>query len=146
MKLFKLLHDNTLYPSKAYVKDAGYDIYLPCDITLSPGETIKLPLEVSINWDIIDTQFITALILPRSSSLLYGKINMMAGVIDYGYTGSLHFVGTNISNETIILKKETRVLQCVFLNILNKIDDTNVINKDDRKNSSFGSSGGALKS
>lgn len=139
-KLFKLLNGNMLYPSKAYSTDAGYDIYMPDDCVIEPRKAVKFPLNIAINWEELQ-QNVVALTFPRSSSLTDGRMFVTSGVIDFGYNGSIHFTGTNVSDDKIIIEKGTRVMQILFVQLTNSLDETNVLNSGTRSDKSFGSSG-----
>lgn len=139
-KLFNLLNNNTFYPSKAYSGDAGYDVYMPYDCIIEPHSAIKFPLDLSIEWDKLGSS-VVALTFPRSSSLTDGRMFVTSGVIDFGYTGSIHFTGTNVSDDKIVIPKGTRVMQILFVKLSETLDENNVLKEGTRHDRSFGSSG-----
>lgn len=140
MELFKLLSGNVFYPSKAYMNDAGYDVYLPDTIKIEPHKAQKFKLDLAINWS-FDMRDVTVLTFPRSSSLLEGKIFFTHGVIDYGYDGSIHLTCTNVSDETVVINKGERVMQVLFVKLYDKVDMTKVLKEGVRGKKAFGSSG-----
>ena len=44
----KELYDSLILPKRATKGSAGYDFYAPFDITLAPGETIKIPTGIRV--------------------------------------------------------------------------------------------------
>lgn len=140
VKLFNLMSGNTFYPSKAYMNDAGYDVYLPEDIVIRPRKAQKFKLNLGINWT-YEMKDVTVMTFPRSSSLLEGKIFFTTGVIDYGYDGTIHLTCTNITDESVTIEKGTRVMQLVFMKLYEHIDLTKVLKEGVRGKSAFGSSG-----
>ena len=97
---------------------AGYDFYLPFDISVKPGECIKIPtgIKVCMNED----EFLG--IYVRSS--LGFKYNMrmcnQVGIIDYDYYNNIDNEGhmfVKLKNEgenTVTLKKNDRYVQGIF--------------------------------
>lgn len=139
-QLFTLMNDNEYYPSKAYANDAGYDVYLPDDIVIEPNAAGRFRLELGIKWT-DEMKDIAVLTFPRSSSLLDGKVFFTTGVIDHGYTGSIHLTCTNVSNERIKMEKGTRVMQILFTKLYDKVDTTKLLKSGNRGEGAFGSSG-----
>ena len=73
-------------PSRATAGSAGYDFFAPADLSLVPGESLKVPtgIRASMRGDYV------LLILPRSSLGFRYRLQMSntAGVIDSDYYGS----------------------------------------------------------
>lgn len=73
-------------PCRATAGSAGYDIFVPADLTLAPGETVKLPtglrVRIAPGW--------VLLLLPRSGLGFRYRLQMdnTAGVIDSDYYGA----------------------------------------------------------
>lgn len=110
---FKLLRDDAKMPERAYEGDAGFDIYLPEDLTLRARETKKIDLGVSVEFP---GEFF-GLICPRSSISAKG-ILVHLGVVDSGYRGELKCVVTNLNFSEVSFGKHTRVVQLVSLRSL----------------------------
>jgi deoxyuridine 5'-triphosphate nucleotidohydrolase len=140
VKLFKLMNGNSLYPSKAYMNDSGYDVYLPRNIIIEPRQAGRFKLDLGINWS-FDMRDITVMTFPRSSSLLDGKVFFTTGVIDYGYDGSIHLTCTNVSDDTIVLEQGSRVMQILFVRLYEHVDMSKILKDGIRGKSAFGSSG-----
>jgi dUTP pyrophosphatase len=92
--LFKIevqVMDGGKLPTKAYLSDAGFDLYATSDITLYPGHVLKHPLNIRMKlphgtWAEITTKSG----LGSKGQLVY------AGVIDEAYRGVPHVVMTNV--------------------------------------------------
>lgn len=129
-----------LLPKRATKGSAGYDFYTPIDITLNPGETIKIPTgircEMNPSW--------VLMIFPRSGlGFKYRlQLNNTVGIIDSDYfysdnEGHIFIKLTNDSNENKILqvKKGQGIVQGIFMNYgLVEDDDTS-----ESRNGGFGS-------
>lgn len=127
-------------PKRATSKSAGYDIYIPLDYTLKPGETVKIPtgIRVSMREDYV------FMIYPRSGlGFKYRlQLNNTVGVIDADYydsdnEGHIFVKITNDSNEgkTVEMKKNTGFAQGIFMQY-GITDDDNV---SELRNGGFGS-------
>lgn len=89
-------------PRRATAGSAGYDLFVPADLTLAPGETIKLPTGLRVRmapgW--------VLLLLPRSGLGFQYRLQMdnTVGVIDSDYYGAeneghIFIKLTNATNE-----------------------------------------------
>ena len=98
----KNIYDEISLPKRATVGSAGYDFYTPIDITLKPGETIKIPTgircEMNPSW--------VLMLFPRSGLGFKFRLqlNNTVGVIDSDYfysdnEGHIFIKLTNDSNE-----------------------------------------------
>lgn len=79
-------YDLIKLPAMATRKSAGYDFFLPYDVTLAPGETAKIPTGIRVKID--DGWFLA--IYPRSSlGFKYRcQIDNTVGIIDGDYYDS----------------------------------------------------------
>lgn len=134
------VYNNIELPKRATSKSAGYDIYIPLDYTLKPGETVKIPtgIRVSMREDYV------FMIYPRSGlGFKYRlQLNNTVGVIDADYydsdnEGHIFVKITNDSNEgkTVEMKKNTGFAQGIFMQY-GITDDDNV---SELRNGGFGS-------
>ena len=46
------VYNDIKLPKRATAGSAGYDFYAPFDITLSPGETIKIPTGIRVQMEV----------------------------------------------------------------------------------------------
>ena len=121
-------------PFRAHTNDAGLDVYLLNRFVLRPNETQALPLGFGIQLPI---GYLGA-IYPRSGHAKRGIISQIAP-IDSGYTGEIHAIVTNTSNQNVILEKGERVGQLVIYPIA--IVDLEVDELKQRGNNAFNSTG-----
>lgn len=114
------VYKNLKLPKRATVGSAGYDFYAPCDFTLNPGETIKIPTGIR---SFIHEGWVLQ-IFPRSGlGFKYRlQLNNTVGIIDSDYYGSdneghIFIKLTNDSNEgkILTLKKGEGFAQGIFL-------------------------------
>ena len=114
------IYDEIKLPKRATTGSAGYDYYSPVDITLKPGETVKIPTGIRCRmengWVLMN--------YPRSGLGFKFRLqlNNTVGVIDSDYYGSSnegHIMSkmTNDSNEGKIveIKKGTGFMQGIFM-------------------------------
>ena len=124
-------------PKKAHLSDAGYDVYLPADVTLEPGERKKIASGIKLimpNGCRAETKI-------RSSNWLAGL--QAEGVIDAGYRGELYYMIENRNKHSVQLDKHTRPAQLVF-SVVPEIEITleeNILDEPTDQTSSRGESG-----
>ncbi|WP_017873238.1 dUTP diphosphatase [Candidatus Caldatribacterium saccharofermentans] len=81
---FKRLTERARLPQFAYEDDACFDLFSPCDLTIPPGESAVVDLEIA-------SEFPTGyevVIRPRSGMGIRHGIMIHPGTIDAGYRGS----------------------------------------------------------
>ena len=136
----KEVYENLKLPKRATKGSAGYDFFLPADITLNPNETIKIPTgiraEMQEDW--------VLKLYPRSGLGFKFRLqlNNTVGIIDSDYfysdnEGHIFAKITNDSNEnkTLSLKKGDGFMQGIFLQYGICVDDE----ADGIRNGGFGS-------
>ena len=101
------------YPFRPHENDAGADVYMPYDYTLKPGEIVRIPLGFGL---MIPDGF-AGYVFPRSSMAAKGLVCELPP-IDSGYRGEIHAIISNVSSESQILSKDTRVGQLVITPVL----------------------------
>ena len=124
--LFKMLNANKLYPSKSYLNDSGYNIYLPRDIYLEPNSVRSYKLDVAINWS-FDLKDVAVISFPKMVSELYGKVFLASSKVDQGYEGSIFFTVHNATDEIIKLEKGIPVMEVLFVKLYEHTDMTNIL-------------------
>ena len=136
----KNIYDSIKMPKRATVGSAGYDFFTPCDITLAPGETVKIPTGIRV-W--IDDGWVLKL-YPRSGLGFKFRLqlNNTVGIIDSDYynsdnEGHIFCRITNDSNEgkTVSIKAGDGFCQGIFVEYGITIDD----DTDGIRNGGFGS-------
>ena len=107
---------------------------MPYDYTLQPGEIARIPLGFGL---IIPDGF-AGYVFPRSSMAAKGLVCELPP-IDSGYRGEIHAILSNVSTETQIIHKDTRVGQLVITPVL--IADFVLDLGNERGTGAFGSTG-----
>ena len=124
----KSIYDNIMLPKRATQGSAGYDFFAPIDITLKPGETIKIPTGIRVK---IEDGWVLKC-YPRSGiGFKYRmQLNNTVGIIDSDYyfssnEGHIFTKITNDSNEgkVIEIKKGQGFMQGIFVEFGITIDD-----------------------
>ena len=112
-----VLEDISL-PRRATHQSAGYDFVLPVDVSLKPGESMRIPTGIRCYME----EGYVLKIFPRSSLGLKYQMGLLntVGIIDADYYEALnegHIIAPiiNRSNVTMELKRGERFVQGVFL-------------------------------
>lgn len=124
----KDIYSKLMLPKRATKGSAGYDFYLPFDISLAPGETIKVPTGIRAY---MEDNYVLQ-IYPRSGlGFKYRlQLNNTVGIIDSDYyyssnEGHIFIKITNDSNEGRILnaKANEGFAQGIFVEYFITYDD-----------------------
>lgn len=111
-------YDEIVLPKRATKGSAGYDFYSPVDVTIKPGELVKIPSGIRC---FIEDGYVLD-IFPRSS--LGFKYQMClantVGIIDSDYydadnEGHIIVALVNRGNKDIVINKGDRFVQGIFL-------------------------------
>lgn len=134
------IYENIQLPQRATKGSAGYDFYMPYDLTLVPGQTAKIP--TGIRAKIADGWVLC--LFPRSGlGFKYRlQLNNTVGIIDADYylsdnEGHIFAKITNDSNEgkTLTLRQGEGFMQGIFMPF-GLVEDDNV---QTIRNGGFGS-------
>ena len=124
----KEIYDNIKLPKRATVGSAGYDFFLPFDIELKPGETVKIPTCIRAY---IEEGYVLQT-YPRSGLGFKFRLqlNNTVGIIDADYynssnEGHIFAKITNDSNEgkIVSLKTGDGFMQGIFMEFFVTYDD-----------------------
>lgn len=96
-------------PAKKNFQDAGFDLFTPYDVTIAPGEVVKIPLNIRLHlpansWARIETK----------SGLGSKGMLVYAGVVDEPYRGIPHVIATNLNHKDdkpIVVKAGQKLAQ-----------------------------------
>ena len=114
------LYEAVETPKRATTGSAGYDFYAPCDLTLEPGDTIRVPTGIRVR---IDEGWVL-FVVPRSGLGFKYRLQLdnTVGVIDSDYyysdnEGHILIKITNCTNEgkTVTIPAGSGFAQGVFL-------------------------------
>ena len=145
-----------LYHPNVNKNDAGIDIFVPNDVFIEPKSQVRMPL--GVHCSVLKTtslsypkgeNFTTLepcsfFLLPRSSiSKTPLRLSNSVGLIDAGYRGELQAPVDNISDDSYLIKKGTRLFQIVnpALTSFRRIEIVDNLSKTDRGEGGFGSTG-----
>ena len=133
-------YDDIILPKRATTGSAGYDFFIPYDLTIKPNESVKIETNVRCK---MDKEYVL-MIFPRSSLGFKYKLQLdnTVGIVDSDYFNALnegHIIVafTNHSDKTLDLKKGDRFAQGVFLKFGITIDD----NVNNERSGGYGSTG-----
>ena len=116
----KEMYDNLQLPKRATKGSAGYDFFAPFDITLAPGQTVKVPTGIR---SYMEDGWVLKL-YPRSGLGFKFRLqlNNTVGIIDsdYYYSSNEGHIFAKITNDTneeriVNIKKNTGFIQGIFL-------------------------------
>lgn len=97
-------------PNRAHANDCGADVYAPFNVDIAPHDTIKIDLKFAIH---IPDGF-GGFIIPRSGLSAKGIVTQIPPV-DPGYTGNVHAITTNLTDDWYHIEKGDRIGQLVVL-------------------------------
>jgi len=124
-------------PTKGTDDAAGWDLYLPKDVTINSHSSKKIPLGIAMA--IPNGYF--GKIEDRSGAALRINFTTKAGVIDSDYRDEIGVVIANLSDSPVEFLKEDRLCQMVLHeNIPAKMVEVKELGKTERKGG-FGSTG-----
>lgn len=126
-------------PTKAHATDAGFDLYLPEDVTIRYGEVFKIPLNIKMALP----EGTYAEITTKSGLGSKGML-VFSGIVDSGYRGTPHVVCTCIRlNTEIELKKGSKIAQMIIhpFSLNYTLIEGKVSEDTDRGTGGFGSTG-----
>ena len=133
IKLFK----NVQLPKKSHLPDCGLDCFMPEGFELKPSETKTIGLGIGIQ---VPEGF-AGMLVPRSSIAEKGLI-VQTSIIDPDYTGEIHLIITNCSNDYVKIEKNQRVCSLIIYNVLNvRLDVVYDFDDTERGNQGLGSTG-----
>ena len=133
IKLFK----NVQLPKKSHLPDCGLDCFMPEGFELKPSETKTIGLGIGIQ---VPEGF-AGMLVPRSSIAEKGLI-VQTSIIDPDYTGEIHLIITNCSNNHVKIDKNQRVCSLIIYNVLNvRLDVVYDFDDTERGNQGLGSTG-----
>ena len=133
----KRFKKTTQMPVKSHLPDVGLDIFTPKEFWLRPLETITVGLELAVS---IPEGF-AGMLVPRSSITERGMI-VQTAVIDPDYTGEIHLIITNCSNNVQHIEEGQRVCSLVVYSVLNaRIEEVEEMPETERNTKGLGSSG-----
>lgn len=137
LKIKKLREDAKL-PTYAHIGDAGFDLYIPNDLTIKSGERLSIPLGLAMEIP----EGYTGLLLDKSGLSHKHGLKSFGGVIDAGYRGEFHVGIMNLSDKDYSFSKGDKIIQMLIMPVARmNIIEANELTESDRGTGAFGSSG-----
>jgi dUTP pyrophosphatase len=124
--------------------DSGLDLFCPETITINPGETVKINLQ--INCEALNnenTNNVSYYLYPRSSIIKTPlRLANSVGIIDAGYRGDIIACVDNIKLESYTINKGDRLFQICAGNLEPiEFQLVNELSNTQRGSGGFGSTG-----
>jgi len=124
--------------------DSGLDLFCPETITINPGETVKINLQIKCEALSNDEQRnVSYYLYPRSSIIKTPlRLSNSVGIIDAGYRGDIIAYVDNIKNKSYTISQGDRLFQICAGNLEPiEFQLVNDLSNTQRGTSGFGSTG-----
>ena len=125
--------------------DSGLDLFCPETITINPGETVKINLQINCEalHDTIENTNVSYYLYPRSSIIKTPlRLANSVGIIDAGYRGDIIACVDNIKSESYTVNKGDRLFQICSGNLEPiEFQLVNELSNTQRGSGGFGSTG-----
>ena len=136
----------TVYSSHQHYNpgDSGLDLFCPETITINPGETVKINLQIKCEALSNDGQRnVSYYLYPRSSIIKTPlRLSNSVGIIDAGYRGDIIACVDNIKSESYTINKGDRLFQICSGNLEPiQFQLVNELSNTQRGSGGFGSTG-----
>ena len=134
----KKLRPDAKLPAFAHPGDAGMDLFAPEEVTLQPGERVKIGTGIAVE---IPHGYV-GLIWDKSSIAATHCLKHLGGVMDAGYRGEYIVTLINLSTTPYTIEKHHKIAQL----LIQKVEHPNIIEAEELSDSSrgagaFGSTG-----
>lgn len=137
MKLKVTLEPGAKLPQRAHSADAGCDLFSREDATIYPnsGGIFDTGVHMAIPEGYVG-------FIKSKSSMHVNHSAQSEGVIDSGYTGSIHVKLFNHGSRSVFVKEGQKIAQIVLLPIITpELEQVERLEDTDRGSNGFGSSG-----
>jgi dUTP pyrophosphatase len=133
------LQSGATAPTRSHDGDLGYDLYANETISIEAGDHVNVSTGVAFQFPSGWGGFVK----DRSSMAMNTTVEVIAGVIDNGYTGECSVVFANYGPERILIKQGDKIAQMVMIPLANfPLEEVeNITSPDGRGSNGFGSTG-----
>ena len=132
------LSDRATIPTKSNRTDAGWDLYAVREGVLGIGQRRTFDLEIAVA--IPEGWYMR--IEPRSGLAAGYGVQVMAGVVDASYRGSVKVILHNAGSKSLVIAAGDRIAQATFHRVPDVVwVETDDLGDTDRGSGGFGSSG-----
>ena len=136
----KKLDDNAILPTRGSDQSAGLDIYAAETVNI-PANCGRAVVKTGISIQAEDNNCYLR-IAPRSGLAIKYGIDVLAGVVDYDYTGEVQVCMVNFSDKAYTVKSGDRIAQLIGEKIFYmEAREVDVIETTERGDQGFGSTG-----
>ena len=134
MKIKLIKFDNFIAPKREHFNDSGADVFAAEDAVIEPGKVFKMPTGIGVE---IPTGYDG--VIHCKSGMSTKGIWLANAPIDAGYTGEIHAIMLNVTNEAVHIKKGQKVGQLVIRPVIYAefVEDLG----ENRGSAGFGSTG-----
>lgn len=143
------LEDGAILPTRAHDTDAGLDLYAREDKVVPAGGSATFDTGVHIELPVCELSNGLWMELNRTAGLIKSKSGLMVnhditsdGLLDYGYTGSIHVKLFNHGTEDYHVRRGDKISQLVIVPVLTPaLEVVQELDETERGENGFGSSG-----
>lgn len=133
----KRMHADAKLPNYAHPGDVGLDMYSLEDVTVSPGQHVRIYNGFGLEFPEGYGAFVK-----DKSSISKAGLHTMGGVFDAGYRGEYNVHLVNLSDQSYEIKKGDKVAQLVILPVvIAELEEVDTLSESARAEGSFGSTG-----
>lgn len=134
----KKVHPEAMVPAYAHPNDAGMDLYSAEEITLNPGQVVRIKTGIAVE---IPDGYV-GLCWDRSGLSTNHSLKTVAGVIDAGYRGEILVGMINLGKEAYTFNKGDKIAQMLIQKIEHpEIVESTELAETARGEGGFGSTG-----
>ena len=134
-------HEDAREPTRGTVGAAGYDLYAAEEYVIHPGD--RAMINTGVSFEIPEGYY--GRVAPRSGLASKYGIDVLAGVADSDYRGTIYAILINHGKEDFHVKKGDRVAQFIFehIAITSRLVEVSVeeLTQTERGACGFGSTG-----
>ncbi len=134
----KKVSEHAMLPTKAYVGDAGFDLYASETMEIAPGAAIDVPCGIAVA---IPRGYFGR-ITGRSSTFRKRRVQVLEGVIDAGFRGELYALALNWNDHPVTVQRGERIAQMLIHEVpALAMVEMDTLPASQRGTAGFGSSG-----
>jgi dUTP pyrophosphatase len=140
----KKVHPDAKLPLRNKATDAGADLFSVENDCLMPGERKFIDTGIAIQASNFDFNGFTSYfrVAPRSGNAFNYGIDVLAGVIDNGYTGNIKVGLLNTGKDVFDIRVGDKIAQLIReIIIIDNFQFVDQLNETERSDAGFGSSG-----
>lgn len=135
----KKIDEKVVLPKKAYIGDAGFDVYSIENKILNPLERYKFRLGFCVEFP----ENYVLMVCDKSGLAVNHGLSTIANIIDSTYRGEVHVVMINLSLDIVEIKQGQKIAQVLLLSCYTgqEIIEIESLSSSLRGTGGFGSTG-----